>query len=78
MVETIALIEAEAESMGKRLVRHLESLWSARIGNYRVLYTIEQSEVIVRAIRHRAVGSAVDKAKTDRHPASPRGSTEKG
>ena len=55
VVETIALIEAEPESMGKRLIGRLEGLWSARIGNYRVLYTIEQGGVIVRAIRHRAV-----------------------
>ncbi len=55
VVETIVLIEVEPESMGKRLVGRLEGLWSARIGNYRVLYTIEQSGVVVRAIRHRAV-----------------------
>lgn len=55
VLETIALIEVEPESMGKRLVGRLEGLWSARIGNYRVLYTLEQSGVIVRAIRHRAV-----------------------
>jgi len=41
--------------MGKRLLGRLEGLWSARVGNYRVLYTIEQSGVTVRAIRHRAV-----------------------
>ena len=55
VVETIALIEVEPESAGKRLVGRLEGLWSARTGNYRVLYTIERSGVIVRAIRHRAV-----------------------
>jgi len=55
VVETIALIEVEPESMAKQLVGRLEGLWSARIGNYRVLYTIEQEVVIVRAIRHRAV-----------------------
>jgi len=55
VVETIALIEVEPESIGKRLVGRLEGLWLARIGNYRVLYTIEQRGVTVRAIRHRAV-----------------------
>jgi mRNA interferase RelE/StbE len=55
VVETIALIEAGPESTGKRVIGRLEGLWLARIGNYRVLYTIEQSGVIVRAIRHRAV-----------------------
>jgi len=41
--------------MGKRLVGRMKGLWSARVGNYRVLHTIEQNGVIVRAIRHRAV-----------------------
>ncbi len=55
VLETLALIAVEPESMGKRLLGRLEGLWSARVGNYRVLYTIDQSGVIVRAIRHRAV-----------------------
>jgi len=55
VVETIALIEVEPEAAGKRLVGRLAGLWSARTGNYRVLYTIERSGVIARAIRHRAV-----------------------
>ena len=55
VLETIALIAVEPESVGKKLVGRLEGLWSARVGNYRVLYTIEASGVIVRAIRHRAV-----------------------
>jgi mRNA-degrading endonuclease RelE of RelBE toxin-antitoxin system len=55
VVETLTLIAVEPEDAGKRLVGRLEGLWSARVGNYRVLYTIESSGVIVRAIRHRAV-----------------------
>jgi mRNA interferase RelE/StbE len=55
VLETLALIELEPERSGKRLVGRLEGLWSARVGNYRVLYTIERSGVVVRAIRHRAV-----------------------
>jgi mRNA interferase RelE/StbE len=55
VVESLVLIELEPEAMGKRLVGRMNGLWSARVGNYRVLYTIEQSGVIVRAIRHRAV-----------------------
>jgi len=43
------------ERSGKELVGRLQGLWSARVGNYRVLYTVERGEVIVRAIRHRAV-----------------------
>lgn len=55
VLETIALIGVEPESVGKKLLGRLEGLCSARVGNYRVLYTIESSGVFVRAIRHRAV-----------------------
>ena len=55
VLETIASIAAEPERTGKKLVGRLEGLWSARVGNYRVLYTLEAGQVIVRAIRHRAV-----------------------
>jgi mRNA interferase RelE/StbE len=53
--ESLALIELEPEAIGKKLVGRMYGLWSARVGNYRVLYTIERSGVIVRSIRHRAV-----------------------
>ena len=36
--------ELEPEAMGKRLVGRMSGRWSARVGSYRVLYTIEQSE----------------------------------
>ena len=55
MLETLALIQLEPEAMGKRLVGRLEGLWAARVGSYRVLYTLEPSGVIVRSIRHRGV-----------------------
>ncbi len=55
VLETLALIGLEPESMGKRLLGRLEGLRSARVGNYRVLYTVERSGVVIRAIRHRAV-----------------------
>jgi mRNA interferase RelE/StbE len=55
VAETVSLIEAEPQSIGKQLVGRLEGLWSARVGNYRVLYTFERSGVIVRVTRHRAV-----------------------
>ena len=54
VLETLASIAIQPEVEGKRLVGRLEGLWSARVGNYRVLYTIEATGVIVRAIRHRA------------------------
>lgn len=55
VLESLLLIELEPEAMGKQLVGRMKGLWSARIGHYRVLYTIERSGVIVRAIQHRAV-----------------------
>lgn len=55
VLETLTMLEVEPESIGKRLVGRLEGLWSARVGSYRILYTIESSGVVVRAIRHRAI-----------------------
>lgn len=55
VLETLTLIGAELERPGKQLVGRLAGLWSARVGNYRVLYTVEVGGVIVRAIRHHAV-----------------------
>ena len=53
--ETLERIALEPEAEGKELIGRLRGLWSARVGNYRVLYTIERSGVIVRAIRHRGI-----------------------
>ncbi len=55
VVETLVLIQLEPEEMGKRLVGHMKGLWAARVGSYRVLYTIEATGIIVRSIRHRGV-----------------------
>lgn len=55
VLATLTSIGIEPERLGKRLVGRLEGLWSARVGNYRVLYTVEGGTVIVRAIRHRAI-----------------------
>lgn len=55
VLETPTMLEIEPESIGKRLLGRLEGFWSARVGSYRILYTIESSGVVVRAIRHRAV-----------------------
>jgi mRNA-degrading endonuclease RelE of RelBE toxin-antitoxin system len=54
VLETLTLIAADPEQMGKRLLGRLAGLRSTRVGNYRVLYTIE-SGPIVRSIGHRAV-----------------------
>lgn len=54
-MRTVVAIGLERKEAGRPLVGRLRGLWSARVGSYRVLHTIEGSEVIVRAIRHRAV-----------------------
>lgn len=55
----LTAIESDPEGAGKPLLGRLRGLWSARVGNYRILYTIEggrrSPRVVVRAIRHRAV-----------------------
>lgn len=54
--ETLTLLEADPEEMGKQLRGRLRGLWSCRVGNYRILYTIERKRrVIVRGIRHRGI-----------------------
>jgi mRNA-degrading endonuclease RelE of RelBE toxin-antitoxin system len=55
VLETLAAIGMDPAAAGKVLVGRLEGLWSTRVGTYRVLYTVEASTVIVRAIRHRAI-----------------------
>lgn len=47
---------ARDPGIGEPLVGRLSGLWSARVGSYRVLYTVDARLLIVRAIRHR--GSA--------------------
>ncbi|MGH2573996.1 MAG: type II toxin-antitoxin system RelE family toxin [Actinomycetota bacterium] len=59
VVETLTLLEADPKEIGKELRGRLRGLWSCRVGNYRILYTVEgmkaRTRVIVRAIRHRGV-----------------------
>ena len=55
VLESLVLIELEPDAMGKQLVGRMKGLWSARVGHYRILYTIERSGVIVRGIQHRGV-----------------------
>lgn len=51
-------LESDPEAAGKPLLGRLKGLWSARIGSYRIIYSIEGSRrspnVIVRAIKHRS------------------------
>ena len=57
--DTLRLLQTSPEELGKELRGRLRGLWSCRVGNYRILHTIEgttlRTSVIVRAIRHRAV-----------------------
>ncbi len=59
VVETLTVLEADPEEIGKQLRGRLQGLWSCRVGNYRILYTTQGTKarprVIVRAIRHRGV-----------------------
>ncbi len=67
VVETLTLLEADPEGSGKQLRGRLEGLWSCRVGNYRILYTIEgtsaRPRVIARAIRHRGVAYGQGRAR---------------
>jgi mRNA-degrading endonuclease RelE of RelBE toxin-antitoxin system len=61
-VAALATIESlilDPWALGKPLTGRLRGGWVARVGNYRVFYTIEEgpgwSRVIVRSVRHRAV-----------------------
>lgn len=51
-------LEFDPEAAGNILLSRLKGLWSARVGSYRVIYSIEGSrrspKVIVRAIKHRS------------------------
>jgi mRNA-degrading endonuclease RelE of RelBE toxin-antitoxin system len=49
-------LAAEPHRVGKPLRLELEGLWSARRGQYRVIYSIHHDQVLVRVVRisHRA------------------------
>lgn len=59
VLNALTELESDPHAAGKQLLGRLRGTWSARVGSYRILYTIEGSgaspRVIVRAIRHRAV-----------------------
>lgn len=52
-------LEIDPEAAGKPLLGRLKGLWSARVGSYRIIYSIEgtsrSQRVIIRAIKHRSV-----------------------
>jgi mRNA interferase RelE/StbE len=49
-------LAADPYRVGKRLRLELEGYWSARRGQYRVIYSVHDDQVLVRVIRisHRA------------------------
>jgi mRNA interferase RelE/StbE len=50
-------LRLDPESIGYPLMGRLRGLWSLKVGNYRVIYSVEGSSskvVVIRAIRHRA------------------------
>jgi mRNA-degrading endonuclease RelE of RelBE toxin-antitoxin system len=57
VLNALVRLRSDPWSAGKPLHGELRPMWSARIGVYRILYTIEGSEqsamVVVRGIRHR-------------------------
>lgn len=59
VARTIDSIADEPEAVGIPLLGRLRGKWSARVGTYRIIYSIDQAGsrriVIVRAIRHRGV-----------------------
>jgi mRNA interferase RelE/StbE len=57
VLETLDRIAVDPTVEGKELIGHLRGLWSARVGSYRVLYTVERRFVVVRGVRHLAVAA---------------------
>jgi mRNA-degrading endonuclease RelE of RelBE toxin-antitoxin system len=59
VAETIDALAIDPRAVRKPLVGRLRGRWSAAVGNYRVLHSIEEGagapRVVVRAIRHRGV-----------------------
>lgn len=58
VLNALTELEIDPEAAGKPLLGRLRGLWSARVGSYRLIYSIEGSRrsptVIVRAIKHRS------------------------
>lgn len=56
VLNTLTDLEIHPQDTDRPLLGRLKGLWSARVGSYRVIYSIEGSRrspmVIVRAIKH--------------------------
>lgn len=60
VLNSLTDLELNPEAAGTPLLGRLKGLWSARVGSYRIIYSIEggrrSPKVIVRAIKHRSQG----------------------
>ncbi len=68
VANTLEALAVEPRRVGVPLLGRLRGRWSARVGNYRILYTLEGSSeherVVVRAVRHRSIAYG----RRRRHP----------
>lgn len=48
-------LTTQPDIFGKPLRRNLRGYWSLRIGEYRVIYRIQESNVLILVIEHRSV-----------------------
>lgn len=59
VANTVGRLTLEPRRVGLPLLGRLRGRWSARVGNYRIVYTIEGSSeherIVVRAVRHRSI-----------------------
>lgn len=55
VIEFLSVIEEQPTIVGKRLTPPLQNDWSARRGAYRIIYAIENDELVrVHRIEHRS------------------------
>ena len=59
VLSALIRLAAEPREAGKPLRGRMRGTWAAKVGSYRILYTIEGAEpavtVVVRAVLHRSV-----------------------
>ncbi|MBI2619866.1 MAG: type II toxin-antitoxin system RelE/ParE family toxin [Ignavibacteriales bacterium] len=52
VVNKIATLQ-ESPEVGKRLVGPLKGMWSLRVGDYRIIYEVGKTVVVVLTVNHR-------------------------
>lgn len=53
IISQMEKLEDYPEKYGKPLRGRLNGLWQLRSGKYRIWYTVEETKVIVRAVKHK-------------------------